>query len=135
MIRPELKKGLQANVTDVELLEYLMQRLDPILRDDPQNWDDQAKWNRYVSEAKEPSPDELARYLVGIACAEGDDTAQIARKLSKRVFTCTVICRGDVRRYYVKPLAEALLKANCKGERILTEETRARLESLVSNIQ
>jgi hypothetical protein len=108
-----------------------MQGLDPILRNDPPNWDDQADWSRYASAGKEPSPEELAQYLVGMACSGGDQTANIAGGLATRANVCNRYC-NDAGHRYVKPLAEALLKANCKGEKTMTEETRAILQSLVA---
>ena len=39
--KAELKQKLQANITDDELLERLLDRLKPILRDDPAKWEDE----------------------------------------------------------------------------------------------
>jgi uncharacterized protein YjbI with pentapeptide repeats len=126
-----LKENLRTSITDGQLLRRLVHRLYPILRDDPPKWHDEASWRGY-SKAGEPSPDELAQYLVSMACGR-DGTAQIAHGLAARAKVCSLDCsRDDARLRYVKPVAEALLKINCKGEKTLTEETRATLESLVS---
>jgi hypothetical protein len=53
--KAKLKKDLQAAITDNELLESVMDRLDPILRDDPPKWEDEDRWRRYISLATEPS--------------------------------------------------------------------------------
>ena len=68
--KAELKQKLQANITDGKLLERLLDRLNPILRDDPPKWDDENSWSRYVSQAKEPSPDEIVQFLADMACRD-----------------------------------------------------------------
>ena len=50
----------RVSVSDDQLLERLIEDLDPILRDDPPDWADKANWSRY-GETKEPSPDGLAQ--------------------------------------------------------------------------
>jgi hypothetical protein len=59
--KSELKQDLSANITDPAVLAVVMSRLDEILRDEPPAWDDGSSWTDYVSKAKQPSADELAR--------------------------------------------------------------------------
>ena len=135
--RAKLKKEIQGSVTDGQLMDDL----DPILRDDPPKWADAASWTRYLSEAKEPSPDELAQYLTGLACrgAGRDGTP----KMSPRIDTSRWIVRGlarraeaysqdDSKRHYAKQLAQALLNANCDGAEAMNNEIRVILEGLAS---
>src|SRR5690242_12344995 len=83
-----------------------------------------------IARSGEPPPDELAHYLAGMACAR-DDTTQITEGLATRA---KIWSEDNDKRRYVKPLAEALLKADCKGAMTLSEETRAKLQNyIVSN--
>jgi hypothetical protein len=127
-VKAELRKELGAGITDAQLLRRLVQRLYPILRDDPPQWVDEGTWSRY-SKAGEPPPDELAHYLAGMAC-ERDDTTPITEGLAIRA---KIWSEDDDKRRYVKPLAEALLKADCKGATTLSEETRAKLQNYVAS--
>jgi len=122
--RADEKKKLQTNVTDGELL---IERLKPILRDDPPKWEDEPRWSRYVSQAKESSPDELIRFLAGIAC--GDSRGHIANGIARRAEFYSI---GERKRHYAKPLARALLQESCEGVKALTDERRATLEALGS---
>ena len=56
-----MKQDLNANITDPAVLAVVMSRLDEILRDEPPNWDDGTSWTDYVSKAKGPSAEDLAR--------------------------------------------------------------------------
>jgi hypothetical protein len=121
--KAELRQKLQANITDDKLLERLLDRLKPILKDDPAKWEDEDSWSRYVSQAKEPSSDEIVQFLAAMACDDTEDTEGfIADRMARRV--------EDGRRPYAKPLAKALLNENCKGAKALTDETRATLERI-----
>ena len=44
----ELRKELRANITDDQLLKKLLDRLEPIMRDYPEKWEDESKWSQYV---------------------------------------------------------------------------------------
>ncbi len=121
--KAELRQKLQANITDDKLLERLLDRLKPILQDDPAKWEDEDSWSRYVSQAKEPSSDEIVQFLAAMACDDTEDTEGfIADRMARRV--------EDGRRPYAKPFAKALLNENCKGAKALTDETRATLERI-----
>ncbi|MGA7545221.1 MAG: pentapeptide repeat-containing protein [Methyloceanibacter sp.] len=121
--KAELRQKLQANITDDKLLERLLDRLKPILQDDPAKWEDEDSWSRYVSQAKEPSPDEIVQFLAAMACDDTEDTEGfIADRMARRV--------EDGKRPYAKPFAKALLNENCKGAKALTDETRATLERI-----
>ncbi len=122
-----LKKSLQANITDEQLLAKLIERLDPILRDDPPEWEDEDNWKRYRSEATAPPIDDLVDFLAGMAC--GDPGGYIANSLAQRAARYSV---DENRRQYAKPLAKALLDENCEGAKALTDKTRAKLRELVS---
>ncbi len=124
--KAELKKRLQANITDEQLLARF--HLDPILRDGATEWKHEDKWNQYVSQAREPPPDELVDFLADMAC--GDRGGYIANSMAKRAVRYSA---DEGRRQYGKPLAEALLdEKNCEGAKALTDETRAALRELVS---
>ena len=121
--KAELRQKLQANITDDKLLERLLDRLKPILQDDPAKWEDEESWSRYVSQAKEPSPDEIVQFLAAMACDDTEDTEGfIADRMARRI--------EDGRRPYAKPFARALLNENCKGAQALTDEMRATLERI-----
>ncbi len=105
----------------------MIERLDPILRDDPPEWQDEDKWSQYVSQATEPDTGELVPFLADMAC--GERGGYIANAMAKRA----VRYSKDVdRRQYGKPLAEALLDEKCEGAKALTDETQAKLRELVS---
>ena len=95
--KANLAGTLQADITDGELLKELLDRLNPIPRYDPPKWTDEANWSRYVSQTKEPSPDELVQFLVGIACEEPG--GHIANGIADRAF------RSQHNGHYAKPLA------------------------------
>lgn len=59
--KAQLKQDLNASITDPAVLAVVMSRLDEILRDEPPNWDDGNDWTDYISKAKKPSSEELAR--------------------------------------------------------------------------
>ena len=121
--KAELRQKLQANITDDKLLERLLDRLKPILQDDPAKWEDEESWSRYVNQAKEPSPDEIVQFLAAMACDDTEDTEGfIADRMARRI--------EDGRRPYAKPFARALLNENCKGAQALTDEMRATLERI-----
>jgi uncharacterized protein YjbI with pentapeptide repeats len=125
--KAELKRDLQA--TAGKLLGTLLDRLDPILRDNPPPWEDEDRWSAFISQAKEeePSADEIVQFLAGMAC---DDTeGYIASRMARRV---EVYSKDDGRRPYAKPFASALLNENCKGGKALSFEMRATLENLGS---
>ena len=125
--KAELKKKLQANITDGKLLQRLLDRLNPILRDDPPKWDDENSWRLYVSQKKPSPPAEIVQFLADMACR--DPTGRIANAMTFRAESYRP--RGG--QYdYAKPLAQALLQESCRGAKALTEEMRGRLENLVS---
>jgi hypothetical protein len=124
--KAELKLKLQANITDSKLLQRLLDRLNPILRDDPPKWDDENSWRLYVSQKKPSSPAEIVQFLADMACR--DPTGRIANAMTFRAFIYGKRGQYD----YAKPLAQALLEESCRGAKALTEEMRGRLENLVS---
>jgi hypothetical protein len=125
--KARLRADLQDNITDGKLLERVMDRLDPIQRDDPPKWDDEEKWRQSIAGATEPSPGEFVPFLAGMACR--DRGGHIANNMARRALRYS---RDTGRRHYAKPLAEALLDENCQGAKALTDETRGRLENLVA---
>ena len=124
--KAELKKKLQANITDGELLQRLLDRLNPILRDDPPKWDDENSWRLYVSQKKPSPPAEIVQFLADMACR--DPTGPIANAMSFRALSYGTRGQYD----YAKPLAQALLQESCRGAKALTDEMRGWLENLVS---
>ena len=125
--KTDLADGLQADITDGELLKELLDRLNPILQDDPEKWEDEGKWSRYIGQAKESSPDEIVQFLADMAC--GDPKGHITIVIAERA---TDFSQDAAKRQYAKPLARALLNEKCEGARALTEDMRATLENLVA---
>ena len=77
-------------------------RLDQIVRNEPPDWQDGNSWQEYVSKAKEPSAEELARFHADLAC---DDTeGYVANSLAGRAaaFETEHFGKG-----YAKPFASA----------------------------
>ena len=144
--RAELGKQLQASVTNGQLLERLMDRLDPVLRDEPPKWETEVRWSRYISEAKEPSSEEFAQLLTNMTCMdpEGEDglalttRTKIEEETSRRMLARGLAQRAvyyssdDSRGHYAKALAEALLTSNCVGAKGLSDEVRTILDSVAS---
>jgi hypothetical protein len=140
--RAELRKQLQASVTDGQLLERLMDRLDPVLRDEPPKWEAEVGWSRYISEAKEPSPEEFAQLLTSMTCMDPEDEdglvlttrTKIEEETSRRMLARGLAQRvvdyssDDSRVHYAKALAEALLTSNCVGAKGLSDEARTILD-------
>jgi len=122
-----LKQNIDTDITDPELRGIVIGRLDQILRDAPQNWDDATDWEDYAGSAKPPSPEELARFHAELACTDTDGT--IATGMASRAKEFETEHFGKT---YAKILAVALLDENCKGGTALTRETRAGLRSLAS---
>jgi hypothetical protein len=139
--KAKLKQDLTASITDPVVLSLVTSRLDPILRDDPPNWEDgDTAWHEYVNKAKEqePSADKIVQFLAGMAC---DDTeGYIANRMARRVIeqaeqaaeTKAPSSFTHFREGYAKPFASALLNENCQGGKALTDEMRAALENLGS---
>ena len=125
--KAKLKQGIEADITDPELRGTVMARLDQILSNEPQNWDDAASWEDYVKSAKVPSPEELAKFHAKLACDDTSGTIATAMAGRAKDFEAEHFGRG-----YAKPLAEALLDETCKGGKALSAETQAALESLAS---
>jgi uncharacterized protein YjbI with pentapeptide repeats len=125
--KAELTQGLEANITDSELLQSLRQRLDQILRDDPPTWE--ADWLSQYSQATDPAPDEYVPFLIKTACE--DPGGYIVISMADRVERYT----KDKGRYpYAQPLAEALRTEPCAGAKVLTNEERARLKYLSAGV-
>ena len=139
--KAKLKQDLTASITDPVVLSFVTSRLDPILRDDPPNWEDgDTAWHEYVNKAKEqePSADRIVQFIAGMAC---DDTeGYIANRMARRVIeqaeqaaeTKASSSFTHFREGYAKPFASALLNENCQGGKALTDEMRAALENLGS---
>jgi hypothetical protein len=70
--KTELRNDLES--TGDKLSEELIDRLEPILRKIPPKWDDEERWRRHVSQAKErePSPDELVQFLAEMTCGDSE---------------------------------------------------------------
>ena len=79
--KAKLEQDLKASITDPIMLAVVTSRLDPILRDDPPNWDDRDAHD-YVNKAKEPSAEELARFHADLACDNSEGC--IANSLAGR---------------------------------------------------
>jgi uncharacterized protein YjbI with pentapeptide repeats len=140
--KPALREKLQGDIKDGKLLQTVMDRLNPILSDDPVKWDEDG-WRQYISQAKakqlspdeiakqarpkSPSPDEMARFLADMACE--DLEGHVARAIASRAIDYD---ERPTRRPYAQPLAIALLNKKCKGARAISDETRATLEDLGS---
>ena len=123
----QLKQDLNASITDSTVLPVVMSRLDEILRNEPPNWEDGNSWTDYVSKAKQPSAEELARFHADLAC--GDIEGTIANRMAGRSIEIGAEWFG---KFYAKAFASALLDGNCKGGKALTDETRTALKNLVS---
>jgi hypothetical protein len=123
-----LREELRAKITDGNLLEGLLEDLDPILRGDAPNWEDEEHWSRYINRTNDPSPDELVPFLAGLACR--DPKGVIAYNMA-RIADYDYEWVEDKRRY-VKPLVKALLNENCEGAKALPERAREVLENLNS---
>ena len=123
----QLKQDLNASITDSTVLPVVMSRLDEILRNEPPNWEDGNSWTDYVSKAKQPSAEELARFHADLAC--GDIEGTIANRMAGRSIEIEAERFG---KFYAKAFASALLDGNCKGGKALTDETRTALKNLVS---
>ena len=123
----QLKQDLNASITDSTVLPVVMSRLDEILRNEPPNWEDGNSWTDYVSKAKQPSAEELARFHADLAC--GDIEGTIANRMAGRSIEIEAEWFG---KFYAKAFASALLDGNCKGGKALTDETRTALKNLVS---
>ena len=54
--KAKLNQDLKASITDHKVLSVVTSRLDPILRDEPPNWEDGDSWEDYVSKAKRNHP-------------------------------------------------------------------------------
>jgi hypothetical protein len=111
------------------LLEKLVERLDPILRDDPPKWEDEKGWKPYRSEATDPPIIDLVDFLAGMACQERG--GYIANSMAERAVLYSD-SEDDGRRQYAKRLARALLDEKCEGAKKLTDGWRAELEKLVA---
>lgn len=123
----QLKQELATAIADPALLAVVLSRLDPILRDEPPDWEDAVSWAHYARYEKDPSPAELVRFHAALACADSEGT--IASRLAVRA---REIEAGPFRDGYVEPFARALLDESCKGGQALTEDSRAALKSLLS---
>jgi hypothetical protein len=125
--KAQLKQDLSTDIRDPEVLTVVSARLDEILRNEPPNWDDGNSWQDYVSTAKEPSAEELARFHAELACDDTEGTIANSMAGRAKAFETEHFGKG-----YAKPFATALLDENCKGGKALTGETRAALKNLVS---
>ena len=125
--KAQLKQDLNTDVTDPEVLTVVTARLDQILRNDPPDWEDGSSWQDYVSTAKEPSTEELARFHAELACDDTEGTIANSMAGRAKAFETEHFGKG-----YAKPFATALLSENCKGGKALAGETRAALKNLVS---
>jgi hypothetical protein len=125
--KAQLKQDLNTDITDPVVLSIVTARLDDILRNEPPNWEDANSWTDYVSKAKEPSADELARFHADLAC--GDTEGAIANRMAARAAASDTEHFG---KGYAKLLASALLDEDCKGGKALARETQAALKTLVS---
>jgi hypothetical protein len=125
--KAQLKQDLNTDITDPEVLTVVTARLDQILRNDPPDWEDGSSWQDYVSTAKEPSTEELARFHSELACDDTEGTIANSMAGRAKAFETEHFGKG-----YAKPFATALLSENCKGGKALAGETRAALKNLVS---
>jgi Pentapeptide repeats (8 copies) len=123
--KAQLKQDLNASITDSVVLPVVISRLDEILRNEPRNWDDGTSWADYVSKAKEPCADELARFHADLACDEIE--GHIANRMAERAIETEHSRKG-----YAKAFASALLNEDCRGGQALTDETRSALENITS---
>ena len=125
--KAQLKQDLNTDITDPEVLTVVTARLDQILRNDPPDWEDGSSWQDYVSTAKEPSTEELARFHAELACDDTEGTIANSMAGRAKAFETEHFGKG-----YAKPFATALLSENCKGGKALAGETRAALKNRVS---
>ena len=125
--KAQLRQDLNTDITDPEVLTVVTARLDQILRNDPPDWEDGSSWQDYVSTAKEPSTEELARFHAELACDDTEGTIANSMAGRAKAFETEHFGKG-----YAKPFATALLSENCKGGKALAGETRAALKNLVS---
>jgi uncharacterized protein YjbI with pentapeptide repeats len=125
--KAQLKQDLNTDITDPEVLTVVTARLDQILRNDPPDWEDGSSWQDYVSTAKEPSTEKLARFHAELACDDTEGTIANSMAGRAKAFETEHFGKG-----YAKPFATALLSENCKGGKALAGETRAALKNLVS---
>ena len=125
--KAQLKQDLNTDITDPEVLTVVTARLDQILRNDPPDWEDGSSWQDYVSTAKEPSTEELARFHAELACDDTEGTIANSMAGRAKAFETEHFGKG-----YAKPFATTLLGENCKGGKALAGETRAALKNLVS---
>jgi hypothetical protein len=122
-----LKADLNADITDSTLLPVVMSRLDEILRNEPPSWQGGSSWQEYISKAKEPTAEELARFHAALACDDTEGT--IANSMAARAASFET---DQFAKDHAKALANALLDETCKGGKALTGETRAALRNLAS---
>jgi hypothetical protein len=120
--KKRLRARLETDITDGELLESVLAKLESILREDSSKWPDEI-W--LEAQRKEPRPREVVRFLAGMAC--GDPGGYIANSMSQRA-----VDYGKERDTYLygMRLAKALLEENCKGAKSLSNETLAKLGEL-----
>ena len=138
--KAKLNQDLKASITDPKVLSVVTDRLDPILRDHPPNWDaEDAAWEAYVKKAKERelSANQLAQFHANLAChdTEGyiaNSMARRAEQAKQAAETKAPSSFTHLREAYAKPFVSALLDENCKGGMALTRETREALRKLVS---
>lgn len=124
--KEQLKQDLSTGITNPAVLAVVMSRLDPILRDEPPDWNDANAWTDLAGNAKDPSGGRLARFHADLACKDIDGT--IANRMAMRV-------QEDPARWqdgYAKVFARALLDKSCQGGQALTKEMRAALKSLIA---
>ena len=119
--KAKLNQDLKASITDSKVLSLVISRLDRIAETP---WED--GWEKF-SKAKNPSANELAQSHALLACA--DTEGYIANSMARRAKEFET---EDFRDGYAKAFARALLNENCKGGKVLTDETRAALGDLVS---
>jgi hypothetical protein len=125
--KAQLKQDLSAGITDAAVLAVVMSRLDEVLRNEPPSWDDGNSWPDYVSKAKEPSAEELARFHAQLACNDTEGTIANSMAARAAAFESEPFGKG-----YAMPFASALLNEDCKGGKALARETRAALKTLIS---
>jgi hypothetical protein len=125
--KAQLGQVLNTEITDPVVRPVVIARLDPILRQEPPNWEDAKNWEDYTGKAKAPSPQDLARFHADLACDDGG--GYIATSLAGRAKEFEA---EHFKKDYAKPLARALLDETCKGGKALTGETRAALKNLIS---
>ena len=124
--KEQLKRYLKANIIDPKILSVVIDRLDQVLQEPPNqeggnSW--RESWLGYVRTAEEPPADQIALLYAGLACE--DTEGYIANSMAVRAKGYTT---ERFRKGYAKLLARALLNWNCKGGKALTDETRAALQ-------